>query len=37
VTTTNPAGRLAAASIVVDQLDQLPEDAFEQLLSRDTQ
>ena len=36
VTTTNPSERLAAASIVVDQLDQLPKDAFEQLLSRDT-
>lgn len=37
VTTTNPAERLEAASLVVNRLDELPEDAFERLLSRDTQ
>jgi beta-phosphoglucomutase family hydrolase len=35
VTTTNPVERLRAASIVVHRLDELPEDAFERLLSRD--
>lgn len=34
VTTTNPVDRLAAATIVVNRLDELPKDAFEQLLSR---
>jgi hypothetical protein len=32
VTTTNPAGKLAAAQIIVDRLDELAEDAFESLL-----
>jgi beta-phosphoglucomutase len=33
VTTTNPADALAAADIIVDRLDALPEDAFECLLA----
>jgi HAD superfamily hydrolase (TIGR01509 family) len=32
VTTTNPAGALAGADLVVDRLDELPVDAFERLL-----
>lgn len=32
VTTTNPVDKLAAADIVVDRLDTLPEDAFKKLL-----
>jgi len=31
VTTTNPAHMLQAADIVVDRLDELPEDAFRNL------
>lgn len=32
VTTTNPAQALSAADIVVDRLDELPEDAFRKLV-----
>jgi HAD superfamily hydrolase (TIGR01509 family) len=35
VTTTNPAAALAAADIVVDRLDALPDDAFQRLLEGD--
>ena len=36
VTTTNPAEALRAADVVVDRLDQLPEDTFERLLALPT-
>ena len=32
VTTTNPAGALTKADIIVDSLTQLPEGTFEKLL-----
>ncbi|MGQ9683372.1 MAG: HAD family hydrolase [Anaerolineae bacterium] len=37
VTTTHPAEDLAAADLVVDRLDHLPADAFEQVLGTKTQ
>jgi beta-phosphoglucomutase len=34
VTTTNPAQALQSADVIVDRLDQLPDDVFERLLAK---